>query len=246
VGWLDTIWGEIRQKTGATGSGAGQDQLALQGVLESLVREGIVTRDEVRQAVSQMQIEEFSLTPPSPKPAKKAASAKKAAKTPVKKTVKKAVKKAVQKPKAILSPPSGELALIANVDGGSRGNPGPAGAGFVLRTADDNTVLAKVGVYIGRATNNVAEYRGLIESMRHAQTLGATDLGVFTDSQLMAHQINGVYRVKNAALKTLYAEAKQLIKHFDRFRITHIRRELNTAADTMANKAMDQKRTVEE
>ncbi len=136
--------------------------------------------------------------------------------------------------------------VIINIDGGSRGNPGPAGAGVVIRAADDGTVLQQAGVFLGRATNNVAEYRGLIEGLSRAATLGATQVEVVSDSELLVRQMNGQYRVKNEGLKPLYEEANQLARQFKKFSIRHVRREQNTLADEMANRAMNLKRTIEE
>ncbi len=136
--------------------------------------------------------------------------------------------------------------VIINIDGGSRGNPGPAGAGVVIRAADDGTVLQQAGVFLGKATNNVAEYRGLIEGLLRAATLGATQVEVVSDSELLVRQMLGQYRVKNEGLKPLYEEAKQLARQFQKFSIRHVRREQNTLADEMANRAMNLKQTVEE
>ena len=136
--------------------------------------------------------------------------------------------------------------VIINIDGGSRGNPGPAGAGVVIRAADDGTVLQQAGVFLGTATNNVAEYRGLIEGLRRAEALGATQVDVVSDSELLVRQMLGQYRVKNEGLKPLHEEANSLAGRFEKFSIRHVRREQNTLADEMANKAMNLKRTVEE
>lgn len=136
--------------------------------------------------------------------------------------------------------------VIVNIDGGSRGNPGLAGAGVVVRAADDGTVLQQAGVFLGKATNNVAEYRGLLEGLRRAETLGATGVEVVSDSQLLVRQMNGQYRVKNEGLKPLFEEASALASQFKRFSIRHVRREENTLADRMANQAMNLKRNVEE
>lgn len=136
--------------------------------------------------------------------------------------------------------------VILNIDGGSRGNPGPAGAGMILRAADDGTLLQQAGVFIGRATNNVAEYTGLIEGLKRAAALKAENVEVLSDSELLVRQMNGQYRVKNAGLKPLFEEAKSLAGQFAGFSIRHIRREQNTLADEMANRAMNLKRAVEE
>jgi ribonuclease HI len=138
------------------------------------------------------------------------------------------------------------MKVIVNIDGGSRGNPGPAAAGVVIRTADDGTVIHQAGVYLGVATNNVAEYGGLIEGLKRAAMFNATHVDVISDSQLMVRQMTGQYRVKNAGLKPLHAEAKQLARQFEKFTITDVRREHNKAADQMANLAMDAKANVED
>jgi len=136
--------------------------------------------------------------------------------------------------------------VVINVDGGSRGNPGPAGAGIVIAAADDGTILHKAGVFIGQATNNVAEYTGLIEGLKRAAKLQATDVKVLSDSELMVRQMTGQYRVKNQGLKPLYEEATQLAGQLSKFSIAHVRREQNEAADALANKAMNLKRTFED
>ena len=138
------------------------------------------------------------------------------------------------------------MQVTINIDGGSRGNPGLAGAGVVIKSADDGTVLHQAGIYLGRATNNVAEYQGLIEGLRRAKKLNATDVEVFSDSELLVRQMNGEYRVKNEGLKPLFEKANTLAADFEEFRISHIPREQNTQADEMANKAMNLKRIIEE
>lgn len=142
------------------------------------------------------------------------------------------------------APPGPPLRLVVNVDGGSRGNPGPAAAGVVVR-ADDGTVLLERGVFIGHATNNVAEYSGLLEGLRLAQTLRASEVEIVSDSELLVRQMNGQYRVKNAGLKPLYEKALDLARSFRRCSYRHVRREMNVLADRLANLAMDRKRNVE-
>jgi ribonuclease HI len=132
-------------------------------------------------------------------------------------------------------------ALRAWVDGGSRGNPGPAGFGAHIEDHDGNTVREESG-FLGRATNNVAEYNGLLAALRAAIELKTEALEVFADSELMVRQINGQYKVKNEGLKPLYQEAKTLAARLPRFRISHVRREENQKADRLANKAMDRER----
>ena len=138
------------------------------------------------------------------------------------------------------------MRVVINIDGGARGNPGPAGAGVVIAAADDGTVLHQAGIFIGHATNNVAEYTGLLEGLKRAANLNATEVKVLSDSQLLVRQINGQYRVKNEGLKPLYEEAVQLSAQFTHFSIEHIPREQNTQADAMANRAMNLKRTIED
>ena len=128
-------------------------------------------------------------------------------------------------------------------DGGSRGNPGPAGVGVVVR-AEDGTPLVTLGRFIGRATNNVAEYRALITGLQRAKELGATKIRVLGDSELIVKQMRGEYRVKNAELKALYDEAQFLYHQFDEATIDHNYREKNALADRLANLAMDRKSDV--
>ncbi len=123
-------------------------------------------------------------------------------------------------------------------DGGSRGNPGPAAYGYVLE-ADDGTVLDARGEAIGRATNNVAEYSGLVAGMEKAVELGVRELEVVSDSELLVKQMRGEYRVKNAALRELWEEATDLERQFGRVRFTAVRREHNELADRLVNDALD-------
>jgi ribonuclease HI len=130
-------------------------------------------------------------------------------------------------------------------DGGSRGNPGPAGIGVVLRAAD-GTPLVTIGRFIGRATNNVAEYKAMIAGLEEARKLGARRIRVKGDSELIVRQMQGVYRVKNADLRELYEEAQHLIGQFDKYTIDHSLREKNKLADRLANIAMDRRAEVTE
>lgn len=139
-----------------------------------------------------------------------------------------------------------ELAVVINIDGGARGNPGPAGAGVVIRTTDDGTVIFEGGFFIGKATNNVAEYHGLLEGLAAADKLQADAVEVLSDSELMVRQMNGQYRVKNAGLKPLYERACRLRKKFSSFTIRHVRREENKAADKLVNQAINLKGNVED
>ena len=128
---------------------------------------------------------------------------------------------------------------VVHVDGGSRGNPGPSGAGAVIRDPSGK-VVRRLAKYLGVATNNVAEYEALILALEEAASISDLDsLTVYADSQLMVRQIKGEYRVKNEALKGLYAIAIKLVESFQDFEIRHIPREENSDADKLANEAMD-------
>lgn len=133
------------------------------------------------------------------------------------------------------------MKLIAWADGASRGNPGPAAYGYVLTEPDGGEVEAG-GEAIGRATNNIAEYRGAIAALEAAQRRGAAELELRLDSELIVRQIQGRYRVKNAALKPLYAELKALSEAFPKFAIRHVPRAQNARADGLANAALDEGR----
>jgi ribonuclease H / adenosylcobalamin/alpha-ribazole phosphatase len=128
-----------------------------------------------------------------------------------------------------------------STDGGARGNPGPAAFGYVLET-EDGTVLAAHGEAIGRATNNVAEYRGLIAGLEKALELGVDDVEVHSDSELLVRQMTGVYRVKNATLKDLREEAAGLARRLRRVEYRAVRREQNELADRLVNEALDDAR----
>jgi ribonuclease HI len=128
--------------------------------------------------------------------------------------------------------------VIVNVDGGSRGNPGPAAIGVVVRAAD-GTVLEELGEKIGEATNNVAEYRALLKGIELAAAHGATDLELVGDSQLVVRQVEGRYKVKNAGMKALHAEAKKALASFDSWSIRDVRRAENADADRLVNEALD-------
>jgi ribonuclease HI len=121
-------------------------------------------------------------------------------------------------------------------DGASRGNPGDAGIGVVIES-EDGIVLREISEYIGKTTNNVAEYTALIRGLQAAADLGATEVDVCTDSELMAHQVNGLYKVKAPGLQPLYAEAVSLLRCFRRFRVGHVYRESNSRADLLASQA---------
>jgi ribonuclease HI len=123
-------------------------------------------------------------------------------------------------------------------DGGARGNPGPAAYGFVLED-EDGTVLAAEGAPIGIATNNVAEYSGLIAGLRRAIELAVAEVEVVSDSELMVKQLRGEYRVKNEALRVLFVEATQLARQLARVEYRHVKRAHNELADRLVNEALD-------
>ena len=129
--------------------------------------------------------------------------------------------------------------VIANIDGGARGNPGPAGWGAVIKDHDGQTI-AELSGSLPHATNNVAEYTGLLETLRWCQQHGVTNLHVRSDSQLLVQQMLGAYRVKHEGLKPLYGQARFLAYRIGNVTFEHVRRELNKDADRLANDAMDQ------
>jgi ribonuclease HI len=123
-------------------------------------------------------------------------------------------------------------------DGGARGNPGPAAYAFVLE-AEDGTILAAEGEAIGKATNNVAEYRGLIAGLARAVELAVAEVEVRSDSELLVKQMRGEYRVKSPALRTLSLEAARLARRLDGVEYVHVPREQNELADRLVNEALD-------
>ncbi|HEX6782651.1 MAG TPA: ribonuclease HI family protein [Solirubrobacterales bacterium] len=127
--------------------------------------------------------------------------------------------------------------FTVNVDGGARGNPGPAAIGVVLR--DGGEVVEEVGETIGEATNNVAEYRALLRGIELAAARGATELELVGDSELVVRQVEGRYKVKNAGMKQLHEEVKRALRGFDSWSIRHVRRAENADADRLVNQALD-------
>jgi ribonuclease HI len=123
-------------------------------------------------------------------------------------------------------------------DGAARGNPGPAGAGWVIRSA--NETVQEGNAFLGKKTNNEAEYEAVIHSLRAARALGAVDVALRSDSELLVRQINGQYRVRNERLVRLHRAARELIQVFRRFEVRHVARDENSAADAQANLAIDQ------
>ena len=128
--------------------------------------------------------------------------------------------------------------LTAHCDGGSRGNPGPSGYGAVIEDAQGR-VVARLSEFLGRQTNNYAEYAGLIAVLKWANENGAKYLRVVSDSELMVKQIQGKYQVKSPILRPLYDQAKKKIAQLEAFEITHALRHKNKEADRLANQAMD-------
>jgi ribonuclease H / adenosylcobalamin/alpha-ribazole phosphatase len=123
-------------------------------------------------------------------------------------------------------------------DGGARGNPGPAAFAYVLET-EDGTVLAAHGEAIGVATNNVAEYRALVEGLRKAVEVGIDELEVVSDSELLVHQMRGEWKIKNDTLRVLWDDAQDLAGRIGKVRYTAVRREHNELADRLVNEALD-------
>jgi ribonuclease HI len=124
------------------------------------------------------------------------------------------------------------------IDGGARGNPGPAGIG-VLILNEKNEKVKEVSKYLGPMTNNAAEYHALIQALKEAKDLGAEEITLNMDSELVAKQIKGEFRVKNDNIRTLFDEAVELINGFRKIEVKHIDRSLNKEADRLANKAMN-------
>jgi ribonuclease HI len=125
-------------------------------------------------------------------------------------------------------------------DGAARGNPGPAGAGAVVFD-EAGRVLERLGKFLGRQTNNVAEYQGLLLGLRRAQQLGAEELEVVADSELIIRQLSGAYQVRAPALRELHSEALSLLKAFRKVKLVHVPRAQNAEADEMSNRAIDEK-----
>ena len=137
----------------------------------------------------------------------------------------------------LIIPP--EQHLVAHIDGGARGNPGPSGYGVFIQDQSGKK-LAGLSEYLGHQTNNFAEYQGLIAALEYALNNGPKSLKVISDSELMVRQIKGIYKVKNSTLQDLHGRAKQLIAQLDWFSIGHVLRGDNREADQLANEAMDQ------
>jgi len=136
------------------------------------------------------------------------------------------------------------LRVIANIDGGARGNPGPAGAAVIIRDAEDGQVIHELGLFLGETTNNVAEYRSLLAALAAAETLGASEVQVVSDSELLVRQMTGRYRVRNAGLRELFEQANALVGEFGRVAFRHVPREQNKDADRLVNQAINLKRNI--
>ena len=130
------------------------------------------------------------------------------------------------------------MKVVVHVDGGSRGNPGPAAAAAVV-TSVEGDVLDEAKELLGIQTNNVAEYRGLLLGLERAQALGADEVEVVNDSELVAKQVSGLYKVKHPAMKPLHAQAVAALARFDRWVVRSVPRSQNAAADALVNQALD-------
>jgi ribonuclease HI len=130
--------------------------------------------------------------------------------------------------------------VVVHVDGGARGNPGPAAIGAVATGPDGGEPLVEKGVYIGETTNNVAEYRAVLLGIELARQLGAREVEIINDSELIARQIGGQYKVKHAGLKPLFVETMRELREFERWSVRNVRRESNERADELVNQALDE------
>jgi formyltetrahydrofolate-dependent phosphoribosylglycinamide formyltransferase len=130
-------------------------------------------------------------------------------------------------------------------DGASRGNPGPAAAGYVLKDSANKEIEAK-GIYLGRATNNIAEYTGLIRALEAAKKISTKEIRIFSDSELMVRQINGQYKVKSEQLQPLFQQVISLLDSFEKYQVKHVLRGKNSRADGLCNLALDRKKDVQD
>jgi len=135
------------------------------------------------------------------------------------------------------------MKVTAHVDGGARGNPGPAAAGCVI-TSPEGEVLGEYTQLLGTQTNNVAEYRALLLALAKARELGASEIEVIGDSELIAKQVKGIYKVKHPAMKPLYLDAMEALRGFERWSIRTVPRAQNADADALVNAALDQAATL--
>jgi len=133
--------------------------------------------------------------------------------------------------------------IIVYTDGASRGNPGPAAAAFILSDLVGTRLQAK-GFFIGRTTNNVAEYTAIIKALQAAKEIDAKELTVFSDSELLVKQINGSYKVKSEQIKPLFRQAVELLSEFENYKVRFIPKEKNKKADKLANRALNLERDI--
>ena len=129
--------------------------------------------------------------------------------------------------------------VLLFTDGASKGNPGPAGAGWIIQD-ESGEALGKGGAFLGRRTNNEAEYEAVIRGLHACLEAGANEVWLRSDSELLVKQINGTYRVKEERLQALYHQAREMLQKFRRFEVKHVPREQNSAADAQANHAIEQ------
>jgi ribonuclease HI len=134
------------------------------------------------------------------------------------------------------------LRLLIHTDGAARGNPGPAGAGAVLRDPSDGRIVSEIATFLGTRTNNYAEWTAVALALEEALLQGATKVDLRMDSELVARQITGRYRVKHADLKPIHARVMELLSRFDGYTVGHVPRELNKEADRLSNVAIDELR----
>jgi ribonuclease HI len=134
------------------------------------------------------------------------------------------------------------MKVIAHVDGGARGNPGPAAAACVI-SSPDGEILEEHARLLGSVTNNVAEYRALLLGLERARALGASEVEVVNDSELIAKQVQGLYKVKHEAMRALHREAMAALREFERWSIRSVPRARNARADALVNAALDQARS---
>ncbi|MDP9326084.1 MAG: ribonuclease HI family protein [Candidatus Dormibacteraeota bacterium] len=141
-----------------------------------------------------------------------------------------------------MSPGASPRRILIYTDGAARGNPGPAGLGAILRDADTGEVLAELARFLGVRTNNYAEWTAVEEALREALALGASQVDLRMDSELVARQISGRYRVKHPDLKPIHARVMAMLGQLNRYTVGHVPRELNKDADRLSNVAVDERR----
>jgi ribonuclease HI len=129
--------------------------------------------------------------------------------------------------------------LVINTDGGARGNPGPAGIGVVIKDAASGEIIFEHGGYVGETTNNIAEYKALLKAVETSRDLGASEVKINMDSELIVRQMLGQYKIKQPDLQKLAAEVIKVLKSFSKYSFTHVRREFNKEADALVNQALD-------